>query len=171
MKRLISIRCLPIRSLAMGLLCAALSPLALAQTFVLDDSTSPKSRVVPKSAIDEQGRPLNKSLEPDRAILRFGEVMYRLDMRPHLGQQARVYFVRAPETGPATGTRLNWSTRSGNLQGSLLGGDRALIWSGKVTEPWMSLGIQLDLDFDLQRWLPSVKLGNTEHATYFELER
>jgi hypothetical protein len=153
------------------LLLAALAPMASAQTFKLDDSTSPKARVGPKSAVDETGRPLNKSLEPDHAILRFGEVVYRLDTSPHIGHTARIYFVRSPEIGPPTGTRMNWSTSDGALKGSLLSGERALVWSGRVSEAWMNIALQLELDFDLHRWLANAKASGADQTTYFELER
>ena len=156
---------------ATALLLATLAPMASAQTFTLDDSTSPKARVAPKSAVDESGRPLNKSLEPDHAILRFGEVMYRLNMAPHIGHTGRIYFVRSPEVGPPTGTRLNWSTSNGALKGSLLSGERALVWSGIVTEAWMNIALQLELDFDLHRWRPNAKASSADQTTYFELER
>lgn len=144
---------------------------ALAQTFQLDDSTSPRSRVPARFAVDETGQPLSRSLEPDHAILRFGTVPYRLDLRAHQGRTARLYFVRPPEAGPPTGTRLNWASDNGNLRGSLLSGERALIWSGKVTQDWMTLSLQLDLDLDLHQWPGMGRAQSANQITYFELER
>lgn len=160
-----------VRSVLVSLVFASGSSAVMAQTFRLDDSTSPRARVAPKSAVDETGRPLARSLEPNHAILRFGEVVYRLDMRPHLGQAARVYFVRAPEAGPPTNTRLNWAAAGSPLKGSLLAGERALLWSGIVNQPWMDLNLQLEIDFDLLRQLPNTRLGSANQTTYFELER
>jgi hypothetical protein len=156
---------------AVALALAFMAPVASAQTFRLDDSTSPRARVTPRAVVDEFGRPLNKSLEPDHAVLRFGEVKYRLDTRPHQGHNARIYFVRSPEIGPPTGTRLNWATSDGALKGSLLSGERALVWSGQVTEAWMNVALQLELDFELRRWLPNAKASSADQPTYFELER
>lgn len=159
------------RALAAVLLLLLSVGVASAQTFVLDDSTSPRARVLPRTVVDETGRLLSRSLEPNHAVLRFGQVVYRLDMRPHLGHAARVYFVRQPEAGQPTGARLNWATSDGSLKGSLQSGDRALVWSGTVTQDWLELGMQLELDFDLSQRMPNPQLGNTNQVTYFELER
>ena len=159
------------RAIAASLMLLAWVGVASAQTFLLDDSTSPRARVIPRAAVDETGKLLSRSLEPNRAILRFGEVVYRLDMRPHLAQTARDYFVRQPEVGQPTGSLLHWSTGKGSLKGSLQSGERALVWSGIVNQDWLELSMQLELDFDLMRRLPNPKLGNTNQVTYFELER
>lgn len=154
-----------------ALVLALLSVGAGAQTVRLDDSSSPRSRVQPRFVLDETGRSLARAPEPDRAVLRYGQVMYRLDLRPHLGQAARIYFVRAPEAGPPTGARLNWSTSAGRLTGTLMAGERELVWSGKVSEPWMEMPMQLELDIHLQRWRPRPGPGGADQVTWFELER
>jgi len=162
-------RSLPRCAATLGFALLALT--AQAQTFRLDDSTSPHARVEPRFAVNEAGNPLRRVQEPDHVVLRYGQVVYRLDMRPHLGQTARIYFVREAEPGPPAGTRLNWAVPSGQPSGSLLSGERALIWSGKVNQPWMKLPLQLELDIDLQRWRPRAGSNPAEHVTYFELER
>lgn len=152
------------------LLLALFVGVAQAQTFRLDDSTSPRTRVSPRAVVDEHGTPLQRSLEPDHAILRFGQVVYRLDLRPHLGHNARIYFVRAPDSGPPSGSRLNWATAGGEQTGSLLSGERALIWNGPVNQPWMEIALHLEVDYNLLRWRPSPGYRG-EHVTWFELER
>lgn len=152
-----------------GLALALLT--AHAQTFRLDDATSARSRVVPRFVVDGSGNPWGRSLEADHAVLRYGQVVYRLDMRPHVGQTARIYFVRAPEDGRSTGTRVNWTTADGQLGGSLLAGERALVWSGKLSQPWMEIALQLELDIDLQRWRPQPSNNAISTVTYFELDR
>ncbi|AOW15138.1 hypothetical protein LPB72_21730 [Hydrogenophaga crassostreae] len=161
--------------MAMALVAALLLILlplsAQAQTFKLDDSTSPRSRVVPRFIVDEAGNTWGRAIEADHAVLRYGQVVYRLDMRPHLGQRARIYFVRELQNGPPNGTRLNWKTADGQLSGSLLSGERALVWSGKVSQPWMELPLLLEIDINLQRWSPQAGRSGIAQVTYFELER
>lgn len=153
--------------LALSLLSGA----TLAQTHRLDDSTSPRSRVEPRFVTDENGTALKRALEPDHAVLRYGQVIYRLDMRPHLGHKAKIYFVRGAESGPPNGTRLNWAMTGGQMTGSLLSGERALVWSGTVEQPWMEMPLHLELDIHLQRWRPRPGPGALDNVTYFELER
>jgi hypothetical protein len=159
------------RSLALGCALALLAGTALAQAFRLDDSTSPRSRVEPRLVVDETGQALQRALEPEHAVLRFGPVVYRLDLRPHLGQRARIYFVRGAEPGPPSGTRLLWALPAGQASGALLGGERALLWSGQVNQAWMEITLNLDLDIPLQHWRPRPGPGGLDLATHFELER
>lgn len=147
-----------------------LSAMAHAQTVRLDDSTSPRSRVAPRAIVDENGTPLQRSLEPDHAVLRFGQVIYRLDMRPHMGHRAIIYFARASENGPPSGSRMNWATAGGQQTGSLLSGERALMWSGRITQAWMEFPMHLELDYNLLRWRPQPG-QSSDHVTWFELER
>lgn len=154
-----------------ALFAAVLISTAQAQTFKLDDSTSPQPVVGPRAVVDESGRPLHRSLEPSHAIIQFGQVTYRLDMREHLQQRANVYFVRAPSVAGNQGSRLNWRLEAHQQTGSLLGGERALVWSGRVEQPWMELGLSLDVELNLMRWRPAPGPGAGDYVTYFELER
>lgn len=144
---------------------------AHAQTFRLDDSASPQRRVAPKAVLDETGRPFVQAVEPQRAVLRFGRVHYRLDTREHLGQPVRLYFLRAPQALPQLGVLLQWRTPDGRQRGTLQAGERALVWAGTITQPATDMLLELDLDIDLARWQAGAGPPALRWDTHFELER
>lgn len=144
---------------------------AQAQVFRLDDSASPQTRITPQAVLDETGRPLAHAVEPQRAVLRFGRVLYRLDTRAHVGRTARLFFVRAPQALPQAGITLHWRTADGRQRGSLQAGERALVWAGTVEQATAEMTLDLDLNIDLQAWQPLGGPAALRWDTHFELER
>jgi hypothetical protein len=146
---------------------AAAAPALGQQVYKLDDSASPRSRV--EARIDET--PLTASRGPVVAV-RFGRIDYRLATSAYVGRHARIHYVIPPAIrglrGPA-GFVLQW--RGGHLfaDGSGRPGDRRLVWSGVVREPWMAdtFDLTLELDGRQLRTLPGADLG---FESYFEIE-
>ncbi|MDB5780021.1 MAG: hypothetical protein JWP79_2070 [Polaromonas sp.] len=138
----------------------------------LDDSASPRSRVQAASVMSDEGRPLADSLAPTRAIVRVGQVDYKLATARYLGRQARIYHVipavisglRSP-----MGLQVQWRGLAGFASGSARPGERSLVWSGRITEAFMTATLDLSMQIDLRAvQLPAS--GNFGVESYFEIE-
>lgn len=111
---------------------------AHARTFRLDDSASPRQRVEtsPRWAHESAGE-----LDEDAINALVAEVRgmeFRLNTAPYVGREASVYLalpqsVRGLRASSAM--RLEWTTRGRFASGSVLPGDRALIYQGTIREP------------------------------------
>src|SRR6185295_10074084 len=109
---------------------------AAAQAVRLDDSTSPRSQVQSLQILSEHGRRLDApspDVVPQYAIVRFGNVAYRLATAAFVGRQARIYYVipsLIPGLRAPTGLKVDWRTSGLFAEGSARGGERRLVWSG-----------------------------------------
>jgi hypothetical protein len=153
------------------LLLAALAAPALAAPIRLDDSASPRVQVPAQVVLAEDGRRLADAPFARSAQVRFGQVQYRLATAAYLGRSARIYFV-TPQSmaglmSPA-GLRVEWR---GNrfASGSATAGQRTLVWSGVVAQPWMTESLELAAFVDLRhiRW---PRDGQLSFDAYFEIE-
>lgn len=160
------------RLTVLGFCVALLSLSSLAVTARLDDSASPRSQVQPQLVLSDEGRPLTDSFNARTAIVKYGRVDYKLATAPFIGKQARIYYVvpavisglRSP-----TGLRVDWRGNGLFANGSAYAGERRLVWSGVVREPWMSEGLELALQLDLREFqLP--RNGQIGFESYFEIE-
>lgn len=138
----------------------------------LDDSASPRSRVPATIVMTNEGRPLSDSLRPTSATIRFGRVDYKLATARYLGKQARIYFVVPPMIpglrSPA-GLRVEWRASRLFAPGTAHPGERQLVWSGIVREPWMFEGLDLMFHLDL-REMQLARDGLFGVECYFEIE-
>ena len=157
--------------------CAALaSPgQAAAQAVRLDDSTSPRTQVQSVQVLSEHGRRLDApapDVAPQYAIVRFGNVDYRLATAPYVGRQARIYYV-VPATIPGlrtpTGVKVEWRTRGLFTAGAARGGERRLVWSGVVREAFMTESLELTMQFRLADVIARAG-ASLSFESYFEIE-
>lgn len=138
----------------------------------LDDSASPRSRVPAQVVYSNEGRPLQDSLEPVTAIVKFGRIDYRLAMARYVGRQARIYYVVPAQVAglrsPA-GLRVDWRGLGLFAGGSARPGERRLVWSGQVRDAWMNESLDLNWEVDL-RELQLPRNGQFGFEAYFEIE-
>ena len=155
-----------------GLLTLLLAVSSYAATERLDDSASPRSRVQPQFVMGNDGHPIADSFGATSATARYGRVEFKLATARFMGRQARIYFVIpaaiAGLNSPA-GLRVDWQGNGVLSNGFARPGERALVWSGTVREPWMSESLDLTLQINLRelRLPPS---GNLGFEPYFEIE-
>ena len=111
------------------------------QAFRVDDSGS----FVVDPFLEMQWKPGLRG--PEAAIVGGAtRVSVQLDTRPWIGRSGRIYMVLARGPGPTV--RATWTT-GGLLQpGTLLSGDRSLVYAGPVTGPLMRDIIDIRLEVD-----------------------
>ena len=156
-------------TLATGVLAAACACGAAQR---LDDSTSPRSRVAAQVVLSNEGRPLADTFDATSATVRFGRVDYRLATSRFVGKAARIYYVvpsfiqglRSP-----AGLRVEWKGYGQLASGSARPGERQLVWSGTIRDPWMVASLDLGYQVEL-RELQLSRDGNLAFETYFEIE-
>jgi hypothetical protein len=153
----------------------ALPSSADAQALRLDDSTSPRAQVQSLQILSEQGRRLDApspDAAPQYAIARFGNVEYRLATAPYMGHRARIFFV-VPAVIPGmrqpSGVKVDWHTGGLFAPGSARGGERKLVWSGVVRQPFMVETLDLTMQFRLADVTARPGAG-ISFESYFEIE-
>jgi hypothetical protein len=117
----------------------------------LDDSASPRQRVETTAQwlYDGAGDWNEDQLNALVAEVRGMEM--RLRTAPYVGKDAEIYLaipqhvrgLKAP-----TGMRVEWTTRGTFAPGSVVPGDRALVWRGKIAQPVMSDYFDFRILFD-----------------------
>lgn len=138
----------------------------------LDDSASPRSRVAAQVVMTDEGRPLADSRAPTRAIVRFGRVEYKLATARYVGKQARIYYVvpaLIPGLRSPAGLLVEWRTLGAFAGGTARPGERSLVWSGVVAQPWMQEALDLSFQVEL-RQLQLGRDGQLGFESYFEIE-
>lgn len=148
---------------------------AFAVTERLDDSLSPRNRVISSPMMSEQGLPLDQNplaTAPTFGIVKFSRIEYKLATAKYAGKQARIYYVIPPFIAglrKPSGLRVEW--RGGNLftNGSALPGERTLVWTGTVRTPYLNDGLDLTMHIDLRelQTRPGVGLA---FESFFEIE-
>jgi hypothetical protein len=154
-------------SAGLGLVAGMACTGVLAQTVRLDDSASPRALVQPLAALDETGRPLAQSPEPNQAVLQFGDVRFKLRTAPYVGKSGRIYMVFPSQLGEvhSGAVRLRWQDAQ-SRSGVLSPGERALVWSGRMDAPWTDLMIRMSLELNLALW----RSASSGVSPFFELE-
>jgi hypothetical protein len=131
---------------ALGL--AGLASWANAETIRLDDSLSQVSPPVAEWAWESSSIRSGNT----RLVMRI-KVNVRLDMRRWVGRQARIFMVMPVEgAGPVT---VEWETQGLLLGGRLAPGERALVFSGNVSTPWIEDTMRVQLSADSRRMAES----------------
>ena len=159
-----------LRLTAVLLLGAALLP-AAAQTRLNDDA-SPRNQVRATTVTSDTGLPLEQSPEARFADARFGRIEYKLDTEAHIGKDVRVYYaIPADIRGllrPA-GLTVSWRGAGGFRSGSLHAGERQLVWSGRITEPFLTTSLEVTMRVDLSA-VTSTQEQGIGFEPYFEIE-
>jgi len=158
--------------LALAVCAACLGACQLRAAERLDDSASPRSRVEPLVVMGNDGQPLAQSMNATAAIVQLGRVEYRLATARYLGQEARIYYtVPALVEGlrsPAA-LRVEWRGDGVFGNGAARAGERQLVWTGTVREPWMGAVLDVAFNVDLgQMQFP--RSGTFGFEPYFEIE-
>jgi len=122
--------------------------------------------------LGNDGRPLADRLNATVAIVQLGRVEYRLATARYLGKEVRIYYaVPALIEGlrsPAA-LRVEWRGNGGFGSGAARAGERQLVWTGIVREPWMSTALELAFNVDLQQ-MQFPRNGVFGFEPYFEIE-
>ena len=152
------------------LMClAGLATVAVPAAQRLDDSASPRRNAYP-TVTDAQGRPLDLKQMPTEVMLQYGRLEYRLATAAYMGKQARVYFVMpayVPGLWSPAGMRAQWQGSGAFSDGSARPGERALVWSGTVREPWLAGSLQLTYHVNPRQMQ---KFAGGAIEPYFEIE-
>jgi hypothetical protein len=137
--------------LAAALACAGT---ALASTR-LDDSLSPRQRVQTTAQWLHDGTGSWNEDQVNALVARVSAMEFRLRTAPYVGKNAAIYLTVAQHvtglTVPAA-MRVEWTTRGVFGPGSVVPGNRALVWRGKITEPVMSDYFDFTIYFDARNW-------------------
>lgn len=132
-----------VRSLACGAVLAVGSA-SYAATVRLDDSGTyplqPSAQMQWQSAIPK--RPGSAATEAQM------RVQVRIDTRPYVGKQGRIYMVLAQDDGPPLS--VEWVSQGTLLPGHLVSGQRTLVFTGVVTTPLLEdqLGLRISSGAD-----------------------
>jgi hypothetical protein len=137
----------------------ALSLPALGST-KLDDSLSPRQRVsvVTHWLYDGVG-----DWNPDQINALVADVRameFRLRTAPYVGRNAEIYLsvpLQVSGLRSPTGMRVEWTTRGLFSPGSVLPGNRALVYRGKITAAVMSDFFDFRIYLDARNWERSIE--------------
>ena len=107
----------------------------------LDDSLSPRQRVEATPKWLNTGDNDWTDEQINAMVAEINSMEFRLKTQPYQGKTARVFLtvsrlvkgLRSP-----VAMRVEWTTRGKFLPGSILPGDKALVFQGKITEAVMS---------------------------------
>lgn len=143
-----------------------------AQLTRLNDSASPRYQVESLRVTSETGEPLDQAVNPQIAIMDFGVVEYKLATAEFVGQRVKLYYV-IPSTikgllNPKALT-VHWESKALIQSGSAHAGERKLVWSGTLTQPWLEIALYLSMQVRLNE----LRLRTHEvfgFESYFELE-
>ena len=146
--------------------------LSFALTERLDDSASPQSRVGSQTAWNQQGQLLSPLSTETAVMLKFGRVHYKLATAKYVGKQARIYYVVPASIAGLrsnSGLKIQWEGSGLFGPGFAKPGDKTLVWSGMVKNPWMTevLDLKMHVDLNEVRLPTGQSLG---FESYFEIE-
>jgi hypothetical protein len=141
----------------------------------LDDSASPRAVVQSRQVLSERGLPLDRpdgGPPPVFGIVHFGRVEYRLATAAYVGRRARIHYVvppLIPGLRSPTGLRVEWRTQGLFSNGTARAGERVLVWTGMVREPFMTEAFDLTLQVRLSE-LALRANAPLAFESYFEIE-
>lgn len=142
-----------IRSISLTLVLLLTAPAAAQQRLSADASPQRQVRAdlewaVPMSRVDTVS---DKAFT--QMLARVSQLDIRLDTRRFQGRRARIYMsVPLPVQGlsGAGGLRLRWQTEGVFQDGTLVPGERSLIYSGPITEAELRDRLDLTVEVDAQ---------------------
>jgi hypothetical protein len=129
-----------------------------ARTFRVDDSGT----VVLDPFLEMQWQPTG-SAAGSTIVSASTRVSVQLNLAPWIGQAGRIYMTLPRSSGPTV--RASWRTGGGLLAGSLISGERTLVYSGPIGSVILRDIIDLKLEVD------STRLAGPESLSFgFEIE-
>jgi hypothetical protein len=138
----------------------------------LDDTASPRNRVVSQTVLGDQGRLLAQTASGTLVTLKFGRINYKLATARFIGKNARIYYVVplaiAGLRSPA-GLKVEWRGHGIFSNGQARPGERSIVWTGTVHEAWMLEGLDVTMQVDL-REINLPPGANFGFESYFEIE-
>lgn len=138
----------------------------------LDDSASPRATVQAQLDLNPLAGQTGAAPQSPVANIRFGRIEYRLSTASYIGRAARIYYVipaLIPGLTSPAAMQVQWRAQGVFASGQGRPGDRVLVWSGQVREPWMGDAFDLDVQLDL-RQLRLARGANLGFESYFEIE-
>lgn len=107
----------------------------------LDDTLSPRQRVETTTHWLYDGVGDWNEDQLNALVAQVNAMEFRLRTSPYIGKNAEIYLTLPQHiTGlkVPTSMRVEWTTRGTFAPGSVVPGNRALVWRGKITAPVMS---------------------------------
>ena len=128
------------------------------QSFRVDDSGT----VVLDPVLAMQWKPVGRS-GASSIVSAETRVSVQLNLANWIGRSGRIYMVLPRTSGPSV--RATWTTGGGLLPGTLISGDRTLVYAGPISAPIMRDQIDIKLEADGSR------LGSPEALGFgFEID-
>jgi len=153
-------RCL-LASLAAFALAVHAAPIRLADV-------SPKARFDLQATWEHEGSRLGSPDRLSAVIARAPAVEVRLNTAAHMGKRGRIYIAlpqQLPGMRAAEALRMSWQARGRMQSGSVLPGQRALLYDGPIESPLTSDILDVTIHTDA-RHMP----GGLRVDPYFEFE-
>ena len=122
------------------------------QSFRVDDSGT----VVLDPVLAMQWKPVGRS-STSSIVSAETRVSVQLNLASWIGRSGRIYMVLPRTSGPSV--RATWTTGGGLLPGTLISGDRTLIYAGPISAPIMRDQIDIKLEADGARLASPEALG------------
>ena len=114
------------------------------QSFRVDDSGT----VVLDPVLAMQWKPADRS-GASSVVSAETRVSVQLNLANWIGRRGRIYMVLPRTSGPSV--RATWTTGGGLLPGTLISGDRTLVYAGPISAPIMRDQIDIKLEADGSR--------------------
>lgn len=125
---------------------------ASGQSFRVDDSGT----VVLNPVLTMQWNPVGRSVASS-IVSADTRVSVQLNLANWIGRSGRIYMVLPRTSGPSV--RATWTTGGGLLPGTLISGDRTLVYAGPISAPIMRDQINIKLEADGSRLESPEALG------------
>ena len=122
------------------------------QSFRVDDSGT----VVLDPVLAMQWKPIGRS-GASSIVSAETRVSVQLNLANWIGRSGRIYMVLPRTSGPSV--RATWTTGGGLLPGTLISGDRTLVYAGPISAPIMRDQIDIKLEADGSRLAGPEALG------------
>ncbi len=126
--------------------------LASAATFRVDDSASLPGQAQTKM----RWRTTGPSRSGGDIVDGAATVTLRLDTSRWVNRSARIYMVLPPQ--PSAPVSVDWTTQGRMLAGSLVSGDRGLVYAGVISQPMLEDTIQVRVHTDGRRLAAAQRL-------------
>lgn len=136
-----------------------LAPRANGQVFRVDDSGT----VVLDPVLQLQSQPLGRTGVGSPLVSASTRVSVQLNLAAWAGKRGRIYMSLPRTSGPSV--RATWITGGTLLPGSLISGDRAIVYAGPISSPFLRDMIDIKLEADGARLIQPEAL-----AFGFEIE-
>ena len=143
-----------------------------AQVFRLDDSASPRQRIMAPTVLSENGIALAADRNAQFALLQFGKVQFNLATHAYKGRNAHIYYVIPASLSALqspSALQVQWRSLGSFASGTAQSGSRTLVWTGRLLHDTL----QETLDLSARLRLADTRLpydGHFGFDSYFEIE-